>query len=447
MGNPGLGRNYWKLWAANVVSNFGDGVGTVAYPWLASALTRNPLHIALVSAATRLPWLIVTLPAGLVADRVDRRRLVGYADVFRSGLTLALALIVLANQGELAPPSAIDAGQAVVPPSGPWLLALLYGAALGLGTAEVLRDNGAQTLLPSVVAKDQLQRANGQMWGAEAVAGRFLGPPAAGVLLAAGFALPFFVDATTFAAAAVAVLALRGSFRPDDRPDSSSDGDSSTGLRWRAEIAEGFAWLWHHPVFRTMAIILGLMNALGAAAIATYVLFVQEVLGLSAGSFGLLLTSGALGGALGSVTAARLSRLIGSGPSLFVTLGGTVLTMSITAVTSSAAVVWVMFGIFGYVSVLWNVITVSLRQAVIPDYLLGRVNSVYRLFAWGAIPLGAAFGGLLVDVTERLADRDLALRTPFAAAAVAHLVLLAWAVPTLNSERLESARTGVHLGR
>ena len=87
-----LGRNYWKLWIASVVSNFGDGVAFIAYPWLASAITRDPVQIALVAVATRLPWLVFSLPAGVITDRVDRRKLVAWMDVVRFILTLGVAL-------------------------------------------------------------------------------------------------------------------------------------------------------------------------------------------------------------------------------------------------------------------------------------------------------------------------------------------------------------------
>ncbi|MGD2044337.1 MAG: MFS transporter, partial [Acidimicrobiia bacterium] len=78
-----LGANYWKLWTASVISNLGDGIALIAYPWLASSLTRNPLHIAAVAVVTRLPWLLFSLPAGVITDRVDRRRLAAWMDVFR----------------------------------------------------------------------------------------------------------------------------------------------------------------------------------------------------------------------------------------------------------------------------------------------------------------------------------------------------------------------------
>ena len=237
----------------------------------------------------------------------------------------------------------------------------------------------------------------------------FVGPPVGGLLIAAGFALPFFVDAGTFAFAAALIFLIAGSFRPDS--------GRSDKVRWRAEIGEGLRWLWNHHLLRSMALILGAMNAMLSMAVATYVLFVQEILGLEATEFGLLMTAGALGGVIGTVLASRISAFLSRGTSLFVVLLGSAVTLGVTGATSSAIVVWVMFLVSSFLGVLWNVITVSLRQTIIPDGLLGRVNSVYRLLAWGAMPVGMALGGLIVSVTETGLDRETALRMPFYIAA------------------------------
>ncbi|MGH8775430.1 MAG: MFS transporter [Jiangellaceae bacterium] len=314
-----------------------------------------------------------------------------------------------------------------------FLLTLLYVAALLLGSAEVLRDNAAQTLLPSIVPKDRLETANGQMWGAELVTNSFIGPPLAGALLGVAFALPFFVESATFAVAAALVFSLAGQFAPK--------GQTTSGrIAWRAEMKEGFGWLWHHPLLRPMAIILGGLNAMSALALSTYVLFVQDVLGLSAESFGLLLTGAAAGGVVGSVLAPRVSRVLGSGTSLFVSLLGIGVCLAVTGLTSSAVVVWLMVVIESFLAVVWNVITVSLRQTIIPDHLLGRVNSVYRFFGWGMIPIGSLLGGLTVLLAEAVAGREWGLRWPFLIAAAVHLLVFLYALPKLNTANIERAR-------
>jgi MFS family permease len=427
-----LGAGYWKLWTGNVVSNFGDGISALAYPWLASAVTRNPVAIALVGVSTRLPWLVFTLPAGVITDRVDRRRLVAWMDVIRLVITLVVGGFVLAYQRELAAPDAIAAGAADIPASGGLLLGMIYVTGLALGVCEVLRDNGAQTLLPSIVSKDQLQRANGRMWGAEMVTNQFAGPVAGGLLLAVAFSLPFFVDAGTFAVAAAMTFLIAGDFKP-----KNANGSRRRSIR--TEMKEGFGWLWSRPFLRSLAISLGLLNLLGTMTQATLVLFVQEILDLDAAGFAILMWAGAAGGIVGSLTAERVSKRLGNGNSLFLTIGASVVISAVIGLTSSAPIVWVVFVAFSFTAVLWNVITVSLRQTIIPDHLLGRVNSVYRMFGWGMMPVGALAGGFLVNAGEALWSRSVGLRLPFLVSAGVHVVLYVWALPRLNDRQIEAA--------
>jgi hypothetical protein len=284
------------------------------------------------------------------------------------------------------------------------------------------------------VDEENLETANGRLWGAELVMNSFVGPPVAGFLLAIAFALPFFVDAGTFAVAAALIFAIAGDFRP------KSDAARLSERSFVGELKEGVRWLWHHPLFRPMAICLGVINAMFSLAFATYVLFAQEILELSASQFGLLLTAGAAGGVVGSFASAGISKRIGQGASLFLTLWVGAATLLVTGLTSSATVIWVMLGIGTLVGTLWNVITVSLRQALIPDHLLGRVNSVYRFFGWGMMPIGSVLGGAIVWLTEPALGREWALRAPFLFAAVVHLAVLVYALPNLNSRRIEEAR-------
>jgi MFS family permease len=189
-----------------------------------------------------------------------------------------------------------------------------------------------------------------------------------------------------------------------------------------------------------MAIALGVINAMFMVAFATAVLFVQEILELDAASFGLLMTAGAAGGVLGSLLAPRVSKRVGQGASLFASIAVSALTMLVVGLTSSPWVVWAMFGVQSFFVVLWNVITVSLRQALIPDSLLGRVNSVYRFLGWGMMPLGSLLGGLLVAGAEPAFGREWALRIPFLFAAAVQLLLYVYVLPKLNTSRIEEAK-------
>lgn len=433
--NKPLGRNYWKLWVASVVSNLGDGIGTIAYPWLASALTRNPLHIAAVAVVTRLPWLLFSLPAGVITDRVDRRKLVAWMDLGRFVLTMGVALAILATQTQLSSPDAIAAGTAEPPDVAGLLLAIVYAAALLLGTAEVFRDNSAQTLMPAIVTSDNLEKANGRLWGAEMVMNSFLGPPLAGILIAAAFSLPFFVDAATFAVSAALVFLIAGEFRP-----KSDDGEAVIPASFWLDLKEGVRWLWGHHLFRPMAIALGVLNGTMMMALATFVLFAQEILELDATRFGLLTTGVAAGGVIGSLIAHRIARVLGQGASLFSTIVISASTVLVSGLTSSFWVFWSMGFLMAGAGTLWNVITVSLRQSLIPDRILGRVNSVYRFLGWGMMPIGSALGGVLVAVAEPVLGREWALRLPFLVAAVITAGLFAYALPRLNSARIEEAK-------
>jgi MFS family permease len=430
-----LGANYWKLWIASVTSNLGDGVAAIAYPWLASAVTRNPIHIAGVAVVTRLPWLLFSLPAGVVTDRVDRRRLVAWMDVFRFVATIGVALVVLASQSQLSPPDDIASGIAPTPSNAGLLLAVVYLGALLLGTAEVFRDNSAQTLMPSIVPKEHLEMANGRLWGAEMVMGNFVGPPLGGVLLAVAFSLPFFLDAGTFAVAAALVFLIAGQFRPQ-----TEESAETARPRFWDQLREGVRWLWGHRLFRPMAISLGILNATSMMALSTFVLFAQEVLELDATRFGLLTTGVAAGGVVGSLTAHRVTKALGQGASLFsaiLLMGGGLL---VSGLTSSFWVFWAMGALTAATAVVWNVITVSLRQSLIPDALLGRVNSVYRFLGWGMMPIGSILGGLIVAWMEPVAGREWALRGPFLIAAGVTMLLFLYALPRLNTSRIEKAK-------
>lgn len=426
-----LGPNYYKLMAASTVSNLGDGISIVAYPWLASAVTRNPLLIALVAVVQRLPWLLFTLPAGVITDRSDRRRLMIGANAVRAVITVLVAGVVLFRQGDLPGPDEVAAGGAIS--SDLLLYGLILVATLLLGLAEVLYDNAAQTFMPRIVDQPNLEKANGRLWSVEMVANTFAGPPLAGLLLVAFFALPFFVDAVSFALSAF----LIGMIVVAPRPRPAADGPKTT---WTAEAKEGFRWLWHHDLLRPLAVTLGLLNGLGLMAGSIIVLFAQEVLDTSPTEFAIMGTGAAVGGIIGGWTAAWIVARIGDGRSLWLTMivGG--LSNIIIGLIDWWGWVWLLFGLSTMFGVVWNVITVSLRQTIIPDGLLGRVNSVYRFFGWGIMPLGAVLGGLVVWVTEQFGSRDLALRLPWIVSGLLHFGLLAFAAPRLTGAKIAAAR-------
>lgn len=429
--STGLGRSYRTLFAATTISNLGDGVGTIAYPWLATAVTRNPFLIALIGVVQRLPWLLFTLPAGVITDRNDRRRLMVGANTIRAVLTAALGVAVLVRSGALPSPDAVD----TVVGTDVFVYVTIVVATLLLGTCEVLHDNSAQTFLPALVDADDLEKANGRLYSAELIANQFVGPPLASLLLATGFVLPILFDAGSFAAAAGLVFSIVVTKRP-----SAPVADRADRPSWRADLSEGFRWLWGNELLRTFAITLGLINMLSQVTGAIFVLYGQEVLDTNVIEFAIMSTGAAIGGVLGGWLASTITKRLGPG----VAVGLTLWVGGFASIATGFVSSWVLVGLLEvmimFVAVLWNVITVSLRQAVIPDRLLGRVNSVYRFFGWGAIPIGGLIGGVLVAVLDGPLSREWALRTPWIVSGVAQLAIAAVVARTLTSERIEAAR-------
>lgn len=384
-------RNFRLHFSASVISNLGDGVSLLAFPWLATLLTRDPFLIALVVMAGRLPWFLFSLPAGVWTDRSDRQKIMVRADLVRMALTIGVIAMILS-----APTLPQPAG------SGPQMILLLAGLTFLLGTAEVLRDNAAQTILPSIVAPADLERANGQMWSAEQVMNQFAGPPLAGALIAFGVTLPFGLDAASFAVAAalIAMLSLPPHVTPPRRA-------------FLTEMKEGIVWLRKNALLRRLAIILGITNAVFTAAIAMLTLYSQEILGLDAFGHGLLLTSGAVGGVLAGLVGPKLVARFG--PNRTVHAGMAIFTLSYLLMGLFPSRATAVIGLFGdaFGGILWNVVTVSYRQRVIPPEILGRVNSVYRFLGWGMMPIGAIAGGTLVQLCQPILGRESALLLPF----------------------------------
>lgn len=425
--------------AASAVSNLGDGVAQIAYPWLASAVTRNPLLIAAVAIAQRVPWLVFTLPVGVLTDRRDRRILMAGANTLRAVLTVVVAVAIVGFGGDLPGP---DELKQVVDTDTVLYIALIVSTML-LGIGEVVHDNAAQTFMPSIVEGEHLEHANGRLYTVETVANQFIGPPVGSLLLAIGYAVPFVVDAGTFAVAALLVAWIAP---PSARALARSGGGVAVTAPperapWREELREGVRWLWNHRLLRSLAITLGLLNLLSNVTTASWVLFAQEVLGTNSTEFALITVIAAIGALLGGWVSGRLAKRFGSGTLLrWALLTFTAVTFVIGAVSSwqiAAALLAVEF----FTTVQWNVITVSLRQAIIPDRLLGRVNSVYRFFAWGMIPIGTAIGGVIVVVVEQFASRETALRVPWWIAGGGYVLLLAtYALPRLTTASIERAR-------
>ncbi|CAN5599395.1 MFS transporter [soil metagenome] len=373
----GLGANYWKLWTSSAVSNLADGVFLIALPLLAIRLTDSPILIAGLAIALRLPWLFFVLIAGALADRLDRRRTMFLVQLLRAAIAAGLAAAVFFD---------------VISPNSPAVgLAVLYAVGLLLGIGETLFDTASQSVMPSLVRRDQLPTANGRLYGIEIITNQFVGPPLGGLLVAVMMASAFGLSAVGWLAAALLLFAMVGSFRP------VREGPPT---RIRSDIAEGLRYLLNHRLLRTLAAMVGIMNLASSAAFAIFVLYAVSPgpMGLSEPEFGILLTTFAVGSVAGSIYAGRLVKRFGRARLLVAAILISAISTAIPAFTTSPWLVGGGFVIGGGASVVWNVITVSFRQGIIPDRLLGRVNSVYRLLAWGTQPIGALLGGVLGEL-------------------------------------------------
>lgn len=396
--------------AASGLTNLGDGVATVAWAWVASLLTRDPLLIASVAVALRLPWALLALPAGVVADRTDRRILILRMDVLRAVAFAgaAISLWLASPLGE-APESGV---------SSPFAFAALAIAATVVGGAEVFRDNAAQTMLPAMVPHDRLEAANGRLWSVELTANALAGPALGAFLVAIAVALPFAGNALAYAVAALLVAGIAGSFRPE-----------SNGARdWRRELREGVAFLWRAPLLRTMAWITGFWNMFHQMVFIALILHVQENLGLGAPAYGLILAAGAVGGIAGGLLGDRIVRRLGPGRTAQWTLFASAPAFVAVALAPGPWSLALVLMIFEFSGLVWNTVSVAYRQRTIPDRLLGRVNSVYRLLAWGMMPVGLALSGLIVGALDGALARGAALTVPFhvAAAGVLAVTLIGW---------------------
>jgi Transmembrane secretion effector len=356
---------FQRFIAASGLTNLADGVAVVAWAWVASLLTRDALTISLVPVALRLPWFLFALPAGVVTDRLDRRRLILWMDVLR-GLAFAVASVAI----WAALPLATAPEQGI---SNPMLFAMICAAALGVGVAEVFRDNAAQTMLPALVPHVVLERANGRLWSVELVANSLIGPVLGAFLIAWALPLPFAANAVAYTLAVLLLLGVGGQFRPV-RADVRN---------WRAELAQGFAFLKGAPLLRTLAWTTGFWNLLHQMTLIALLLHAQENLHLGAQVYGLVLAGGAIGGVMGSLIGPAIAKALGPARTTQWMLAISAPAFAALALAPGPVTLGIVFAVSEFSGLTWNIVSVSTRQRMIPDALLGRVNSLYRLLALG----------------------------------------------------------------
>ncbi|GAA1075173.1 hypothetical protein GCM10009642_08360 [Nocardiopsis metallicus] len=377
-------------------------------PWLASSLAPdNAALVAAVATAGRLPWLLLALPAGVLVDRLPRFTLMVCANSLRLLLWALLAAVVLA-------------GWASVP--------LLAVFAFCFGALEVCYDTAAETTVPALVPKGNLERANGHVRSGAIVAEEFVGRPLGGFVLALGLFVPFLFNIAALLVSVVALLRVRATaptqgsapeLAPEDPPKASR------GLRGvREDVVEGVKALWSQPLLRAVAVIAVFVNTAYATMLSTQVLFVRDTLGLGSAGFGLLMAFAAVGGILGGQLVSWLRAILPDGTLPVFCLAGSGLLYLVVAVFPLTPVVAGAYFLSGGLVLGYAVAMTSIRQRITPDHLLGRVNAAMRTVSWGMSAVGMAAGGVLVaSLAPALGQTD-ALRVPYALVSAVSLAVV-----------------------
>jgi Na+/melibiose symporter-like transporter len=371
---PGrLPRAFQNLFVSNLATNLGDGVIRTASPLLAIRLTQDPLLISLLPALALLPWLFFAIPSGILIDRIDRRVALRIANGVR--VALAVFLVVLFATHSLTI----------------WSLFLV---AFIDGSCETIYDGAIRAMMPSIVTKDLLPSANSRIEAGELILQNFLAAPLTSLLFAIAVLIPLGANIGFYALAVILALLL---------PRQAS-GIQFTGVgdgvrpKWYLQFVDGYRFIMANKMFRTLWFFTTFTGLCFSAATASFVLFLVKQAGLPPALYGTFLLTGAAGGILGSVFAARFKKRLGAG-----------LTMAFANLFACAALlfiglvptIWAAaagFFISSFSVLVWNVLIMTLRQSIVPGAMLGRVHGTWRTLLWGTMPLGSVVGGLLARI-------------------------------------------------
>ena len=417
-------KNFNLLLTASTFSNLADGIAGFAYPWLFSLLTRDPLLISIVSVLVNLPRLIFVLYAGVIADKFNRQKILIYTRLGQVFLTSIFIILIYINLDNIPKVVQFDEPQF---DSKFLIISAAYLLAFMFGLLEVTRDNAAQAFLPQIVSKDNLPKANGRLFGIEIVTNSFLGTPVGGFLIGFSLITPFIFDTLLMLVSIFFITGIKGKF---ERPEVINKEQNTSEM-----IKEGVEWLKNNTLLKRLAIYTGIANFFGSMQFPIMILFAQELIGLNAIQYSFLAYGAAIGGLVGSQVANKVNARLEESKTLLISVALFGIGMFAPYVTTNPFIVAGSFGLSSFGSVLWNVQAVSIRQALIPDNLLGRVNSVYRLLALGLNPIGAIFGGAIVKILDSSFSREFALRFPFLLSGIFMFILFLTA-PKLLSQKL-----------
>lgn len=361
-----LGTGFRWLLASSWLTNLGDGIAAAAGPLLVASLTVDPFLVALAATLRWAPPLVFGLYAGVLSDRLDRRRIVLVANLIRAlilvGLTVALARDVLTVVGALV--------------------------ALGLlAVTEVFADNTTSTLTPTLVGREDLAVANARLQTGFITLNQLAGPPIGAALFAAGVCWPFVSELVLVGAglALVSRIVL----------PSRTAHDAAAGRSVRRDITEAFRWAINHAAVRTLSLTILIFNVTFGAAWSVLVLYAQQRLGLGALGFGLLTAVSAVGGLVGTALYGTITRRVSLGNVMRIGLILETLTHLGLAVTTSPVVALMIFFVFGAHAFIWGTTSVTVRQRAVPQHLQGRVGSLNTVSVFGGLVVGSGIGGLL----------------------------------------------------
>jgi MFS family permease len=397
-------RAYPLLWGGTASANLADGITLAALPLLAAVITRDPALVAGLVVAQRLPWLVFVLFSGVIVDRFDRRMLLVAGNLLRFAALGGMALGLMFGVREL------------------WLL---YVVAFVLGTAETVVDNASLAILPELVRRERTADANGRIFATQSIVNELVGPPLGGLIFAVSTVAAFASGSAAFLLAAVVYALL---------PRRVREAEPAPPQPVFRALGEGLRWFLHSPMLILMSSTAATINFLTGAAGGVLVLFAQDRLGLDSTGYGLLLAAGALGGIPAGLIGPALIRRAGEGA---VIVGATLaagLAFLVEANTTSPIVMAVAVVVEGFVFTASNIVVITLRQNIVPNALLGRVTSVYRFLAVGAMPLGALVGGLVA--------RGFGVTAPFWMAAVGLIALAIGIAPFLRTSRIRAIPPG-----
>lgn len=364
---PRLGRGFRLVMASSWTSNLGDGIALAAGPLLVASKTDEAFLVALAALLQWAPPMLFGLWAGALTDRLDRRLIIVAVDAARIAV---LALLAVAIAVDSAP------------------IAVVLVAMFLLGTAEVFADNSTSTLVPMLVARDDLAVANSRVMTGVITINQLAGPPIGAFLFTAGHFVPFATQALTGVLAVLLIAKLR--LPPHRRAPEEAQPVWS-------EIVEGVRWTWHHAAVRTLVLTILIFNVTFGAAWSVLVLYATEHLGLGSVGFGLITTVSAAGGLVGTVSYGWLTRRISLGGLMRVGLVIETLTHLVLAATSSPYVALPVFFLFGAHAFIWGTTSLTVRQRAVPTGLQGRVGSVNLLGTYAGLVLGAGIGGVFAQ--------------------------------------------------